>query len=280
MSFNSIMRSRANVPYRWDPIRRGDDVPEGAVHAGRTATDGLVFVALTQDGDCGKLNTDMMGGKAMNIWASSSDGPDHEGFVLVKKDGAIAAWRSVCRGQKLPDRAVFAGQRFGDGDGPMYVARNGNESGRLLLECDEDGSVRDGSVREIQCHHKGIQEDGEVLIFDPSLLAEQDLTEPEKGEMPKWRARWMWNDSGIPPSLVPGPLRRLSRQAPALNPFRWSGWQDVPSTIQDLEAYKGTRDACRPVRIETAMGICDVYESTADLVLTLVKILKGEPPGT
>jgi len=265
------MRTRTSNPYRWDRIRSGDSIPEGAVHAGRTATDGIVFVALTDDGDCGKLNTSSNGEKAMNIWASSSDGPGSEGYVLVKKEGAVAAWRCVSKGERLPDRAVFAGERFGDGDGPMYVARSGNESGRLLL----DGEL----VREIQCHHKGSQEDGEVLIFDPSLSPEEDVTELPQKDLPKWRARWMWNDVGIiPPLLIPGPLRRFSREAPQLNPLRWSRWQDLPATIRDLETYRDL--PARPVRIETAMGICDVYEKSPDLVFTLGKILRGEQPGS
>lgn len=260
--------SRTSNPYRWDRIRRGDAVPEGAVHAGRTATDGIVFVALTADGDCGKLNTDFSG-NALNIWASSSDGPGEEGWVLVKKAGSLAAWRAVSKGHKLPDRAVFAGERLGDGgDGPMYVARAGNESGRLLL----DGDL----VREIQCHHKGSQEDGEVLIFEPSLLPEEDAT--NKGPLTKWRARWMWYDAGVPLALIPGPLSRLSRQGTQLNPFRWSKWQDLPSTVYELEGYRDTPQASRPVRIETTVGICDVYQNTPDLVLILSRILRGEEP--
>lgn len=265
---------RATKLWTWEKIRQGDPIPEGAVHAGRTATDGIVYVALSLDGDCGKLNADLLTGKANHIYCSGMTTPDLEGSVLVKTQSAIAAWRAVRKGQRLPDRAMFAGERFGDGAGPMYVARSGSESGRLLL----DGTL----VKEIQCHHKGNQEHGEVLVFDPCLLApkiddaDQDTSANPVLKSENWQARWMWNDAGLPTALIPGPLRTFRRLGPQWNPLRWSNWQDLPSTFRDLQGYRDTAQAMRPVRIETSIGICDVYECAPDLVLTLSRILTGD----
>lgn len=258
-----------NRKYQWKKIKRGDPLPEGAVQAGRTATDGAVFVALNEDGDCGKLNLDLVSGMAHLIYCATGEHPVEEGYVLVNTSGSVVAWRAISSGHRLPEEVVFAGERFGDGRGPVYVARSGNECGMLLL----DGDV----VKHIQCHHKGVETHGEVLLFDPCLLVSQSA-QPGVDAQPKenWKAKWMWNDAGLSPTVVPGPLRSLARKGAQLNPVRWSAWQDLPSTVRDLDSYQRTQHSTRPVRIETSAGICEVYESAHDLALTLNKTLTGE----
>lgn len=265
--------NRGNNPHSWERIRQGDPIPEGAVPAGHTAQDGIVYVALSDDGDLGKLNVDRKG-NAKQVWCFSSSSPTDDGWVLVKAPEAIAAWRKVSKGHRLPDRAVFAGERFGDDEGPMYVARYGGESGRLLLEQD--------LVRTIECHFSGSHDVGEVLVFDPCLLPQAicDPLEKAKAIKRKWQARWMWYDAGViplrvPGAIVPGPLRGLTQHANPLNSVRWSAWQDLPSTLLDLEKLQNNKHTLRPVRIETADGISDVYEHASDLVLVLRKILTG-----
>lgn len=260
--------------YQWRPIRQGDPIPEGAVQSGKTLSDGAVFVALNPDGDCGKLNSDRATGRANLIYCFSEAQPVQEGWVLVNVSGAVEAWRSVCRGQRLPDGVVFAGERFGDGNGPMYVGRTGSESGKLLL--DED------VVREIQCHHKGALEQGEVLVLDPCLMqahidADEKVDDGAKklDHSSRWTARWMWDDAGVPTGFMPGPLRRLTRGGTQMLTLHWSDWQDLPSTVRDMQNFRNTEHARRPVRIETSAGVCDVYQSVSDLLFTLNKILLG-----
>lgn len=250
--------------YQWREIRRGDTIPEGAVVAGRTVTDGVVFVAISEDGDCGKLNTDRAG-FAQDIWCPSSNSPRQEGWILVKTGSAVAAWRTICKGDRLPEGAVFAGRRFGDDEGPMYIARSGGESGKLLLD-------ENGLVREIRCHHNGSKPVGEVLLFDPLLLPPlrfrsatfdaKDETSCKRDGLEEdiWRARWMWSD-------VLGPQ---------INPLRWSSWQDLPLMVYDLQAYRGTQHASRPVRVEINSGVQDAYDSLEDALLLMSRILRGE----
>mmetsp|Transcript_84819 Transcript_84819/g.134018 ORF Transcript_84819/g.134018 Transcript_84819/m.134018 type:complete len:281 (+) Transcript_84819:55-897(+) len=275
------MVAMAERKYQWREIRRGDAIPEGAVVGGHTATDGVVFVALSEDGDCGKLNLDKCG-FANDIWCPSNSSPLQEGWILVKTGSAVAAWRTISKGDRLPESAVFAGRRFGDDEGPMFIARIGNESGKLLLD-------EQGLVREIQSHHKGSKSSGEVLLFDPVLLPPLrflSLACDEKDNMPCksaswqngdiWRARWMWNDVGIPAMLVPGPLRSLHRGlGPQLNPLRWSKWQDLHLTIYELEAYRGTPQMSRPVRLEISTGVQDAYDSLEDALTLMSRILRG-----
>eukprot|EP00929_Paragymnodinium_shiwhaense_P122078 TRINITY_DN9461_c0_g1_i1.p1 TRINITY_DN9461_c0_g1~~TRINITY_DN9461_c0_g1_i1.p1 ORF type:complete len:776 (+),score=186.07 TRINITY_DN9461_c0_g1_i1:79-2406(+) len=50
----------------WKPCAKGDRIPEGAVYAGHTCSDGRVYVARVETGACGKVN--VSGGHLHNFW--------------------------------------------------------------------------------------------------------------------------------------------------------------------------------------------------------------------
>lgn len=51
---------------RWVEVWNGDRIPDNAVEAGNTSTDGLVYPCRTKDGEAGKLNTDK--GRVCKMW--------------------------------------------------------------------------------------------------------------------------------------------------------------------------------------------------------------------
>jgi hypothetical protein len=140
-------------PFEWVPIKRGDLLPLGAVCSGKTDSDGDVYVARNDNGECGKLNLD--NGHAWNIWCHH-DGQAEQGEVLVIKQGLEAEWRRVHKGDDLPEGAVFGGRHNRDGD--TYVARNASQvCGKLNLD--------NGKVNNIWVHgyHRAADE-GDVLV--------------------------------------------------------------------------------------------------------------------
>lgn len=73
---------RPGVQVSWQPIRRGDQIPPGAVYSGRTHTDGDIYVARVAD-VCGKLN--IYCGAMWNIWCAKI-GAAQEGEILVLEE--------------------------------------------------------------------------------------------------------------------------------------------------------------------------------------------------
>lgn len=145
---------------RWVPVRRGDDLPAGAVRTGSTGRDGDVYVARSRGGACGKLNLD--GGKVWNIWCHGEP-QMHEGEVLTVKHQAygVAHWVPLKRGDDLPVGCIRAGATGSDGD--VYVARNANGAGGKL-------NLQGGKMHNIWCHgdHHSAQE-GDILTVEPYL---------------------------------------------------------------------------------------------------------------
>lgn len=103
--------------FEWLPIKRGDDIPDLAILAGSTPTDGEVYVGRNKHG-VGKLNHS--DGKMWNIWVSGG-GSSQEGEILVVFTGSVH-WVNVRKGDSLPSDAVLAGQTFTDGD--VYPCRS------------------------------------------------------------------------------------------------------------------------------------------------------------
>jgi len=135
------------------------ELPEGAVKAGETETDGEVYVARNKDGEPGKLNL------AGNIWCHHN-GEDTKGQVFcVKDEEARLDWVPCKKGDKLPPGAVYAGHTCTDGR--VYVAR---------VETGACGKVNvsGGLINNFWVHEGGMQmfgptgryEEGEVLCID------------------------------------------------------------------------------------------------------------------
>jgi len=72
--------ARSGLTPKWIPIARGGVLPNGAVFAGRTYSDGDIYVARNERGELGKLNLneDTM----WNIWCAQ-DGATVRGEVLA-----------------------------------------------------------------------------------------------------------------------------------------------------------------------------------------------------
>lgn len=141
---------------RWVPIKRGDQLPAGAVFSGKTETDGEVYVARNLGGGysgvaCGKLN--LKDGKMYNIWVHGS-GEAKEGEILVTVPGSEVAWLPIRRGDKLPPGSVLGGSTQSDGD--VYVSRDfSGACGKLNLD--------KGAMHNIWVHGATGSHEGDVL---------------------------------------------------------------------------------------------------------------------
>jgi len=147
----------ASHGYEWRKICRGDSIPEGAVLAGKTKSDGEVYIGRTPVGT-GKLNTD--NGTMYNIWVHGGKG-DSEGEILVVISGKHK-WVPVKSGDQLPPDALYSGRTEKDGD--VYPCRDSNgEVGKLNLST---GSCRDGVVHNLwfQVYWTASKE-GEILCL-------------------------------------------------------------------------------------------------------------------
>lgn len=141
------------IPFKWLPIKRGEQLPVGSVHGGATKSDGEVYVARNSSCVCGKLNLNK--GRMHNIWVHD-EGEAPEGEVLVVTP---SKWLPIKRGDELPVGCVLAGST--DADGQVYVARNlSGGSGKLNLN--------DGKVHNIWVHGSGAAQEGEVLVVPGS----------------------------------------------------------------------------------------------------------------
>merc|ERR1719440_1681708 len=134
------MTSGSSLPTcEWRPIKRGDDIPGGAIWGGRTSTDGDVYVGRNPEGVVGKLNHDH--GQMWNIWVhgnvitgafSQNKDASPEGEILVLVNGGIEEWKLVKRGDDLPLDAVLGGSTAADG--AMYACRSKDgQIGKLVL---------------------------------------------------------------------------------------------------------------------------------------------------
>jgi len=149
--------------YEWVKFEQGDPLPEGAVLAGTTDTDGDVYVARNTGGEAGKLNLE--DGNCNEIWCNHA-GNEQSGQVFRLKDpDAQMEWVAVQQGDRLPAGAVYAGHT--STDGRVYVGR---------VETGACGKVNTsgGNVNNFWVHEgggmfgpKGCYSEGEILVIDP-----------------------------------------------------------------------------------------------------------------
>jgi hypothetical protein len=167
--------------YDWQTILRGDSIPRGAVLAGYTGKDGVVYVAKNKH-ECGKLNTNDRSrtGTMWNIWTPKQR-HSVTGEILVVK--GTFEWVKVRTGDSIPPDAVYA--RCSSNAEENSPSRDiDTEVGNLTA--DENGMVRNMSFHskwrsrreaEILCVHpeefsrRVIVGDGELLDMSPSVQA-------------------------------------------------------------------------------------------------------------
>lgn len=142
--------------FEWKAISRGDNIVGGAVLAGRTKSDGDVYVGKNKNGEVGKLN--LNNGTMNNIWTHEG-GSTQDGEILVVTNHAPIMWVKVRKGDPLPSDAVLGGNTSGDGD--VYPCRSADSDiGKLNLE--------KGKVCSFWYHGAYFAKtDGEVLCVGP-----------------------------------------------------------------------------------------------------------------
>lgn len=146
--------------YRWQPVKLGDPVPEDAIEAGETLTDGAVYVARSDATELGKMNLDK--GNAYHIWCHGS-GKQTQGEVLVVPKEWDIEWKTIKKGDPLPEGVVCGGSTRTDGN--IFVARvqsfYGLECGKLNVK---DGLH--GEAHKIWVHSsRWSYTEGEVLCI-------------------------------------------------------------------------------------------------------------------
>lgn len=84
-----VFLAHDHVPVEWVPVSKGDPLPQGAVYAGHTKTDGDVYVVRDEHGAAGKLNVDA--GRVHNVWCHGQGWfALPKGEVLVVHPGILA----------------------------------------------------------------------------------------------------------------------------------------------------------------------------------------------
>jgi putative sterol carrier protein len=137
----------------WKFIKRGDAVPDGAILAGNTKSDGDLYVARNSKGEVGKLNLDK--DKMWNIWCH--DGKDSTEGEILTVNGVPTKWVAVKKGELMPQGAFLCGET--STDGPVYAARHSDGAiGKL--------NVNGNKVNNFYYHGHGCQHEGEVLVIE------------------------------------------------------------------------------------------------------------------
>jgi len=164
-------------PYFWAAIHQGDILPQGAVMAGTDSTGSDNYVGRHRHG-CGKLCTLL--GKVSKI-KSPGIRPrvTEDGEILIIPFGIEIEWVKIRVGDPIPERAVYAGRTFKDGDifPCRHIMDDDDEYARELHQA-ESGKLsinEEGKVSSIRYHmYWKSQSLAEVLCWKPA----SGLTEP------------------------------------------------------------------------------------------------------
>lgn len=175
--------AQLRMPYDWVVTKRGREVPQRAVCAGRTDNAGEMFVGRSFSGEAGKVTVSDEGHRAMhNLWVYKHDKPDRYAEMLSLRIGFKAAWLAISEGDAIPEGAVASKAR------QIYVARNDKaapETGMLTVTAPTNkGDVP--RMDQILCHHDGVSSNGEILVIQESsrelrveILSCEGLHSPE-----------------------------------------------------------------------------------------------------
>lgn len=151
------MTAASAQPFSWQRIKRPDRIPETAVLAGSTKSDGDVYVGRNEHG-VGKLNHDK--GTMWNIWVYGASATQEGEILLVT---GHTKWVKVKRYDEVPPNAVVTGHTASEGS--MYACRSRDgEVGKLTLD--------KGKVYSMYYHgHWTAKTEGEILCVDTPQIA-------------------------------------------------------------------------------------------------------------
>merc|ERR1719506_1913981 len=110
---------------RWEVIRHGQVIPQSAVIAGTTDTDGIVFVSR-HDGEAGKINVKITS-TMWNFWGHYNKAQTDAEILVCPKSRCRWIW--MRRGDPIPANAIVAGAT--ETDGVNYVARFCGHAGKV-----------------------------------------------------------------------------------------------------------------------------------------------------
>lgn len=172
------LRNMANAAHcDWQGIASGQPIPENAVLAGDTSTDGKNWIGRV-GGQVGKINADSTQ-KKMNRFRHHDDGSlwgsDRAEILCCTLSATnTLSWVAIKRGEPIPPYAVKAGETKNDGE--TYVGRSVQWSGRNPFS---NGTVQHeagkinvdaGKMHNLWCHsyYWSAFQEGEILVIKPS----------------------------------------------------------------------------------------------------------------
>lgn len=153
----------------WATVRRGERLPVGAIQAGATAADGVLYIGKTGS-EVGKYNvesgTDHKAEKVHNLWLLRS-GPYASGEILCCPIDQEVKWVRKCKGEPLPAGAFHAGHT--SADGALYVGRiaHNGEVGKLNV----DSGIPGGKCHNLWTRDSGRNASYDVLCFLPKEVS-------------------------------------------------------------------------------------------------------------
>lgn len=153
----------------WLTVRRGERLPVGAILAGATAADGMLYIGKTGS-EVGKYNvesgTDHKAEKVYNLWLPRS-GPYASGEILCCPIDQQVKWERKRKGEPLPAGAFLAGHT--SADGALYVGRiaHNGEVGKLNV----DSGLPGGKCHNLWTRDSGRQESYDVLCLLPKEVS-------------------------------------------------------------------------------------------------------------
>jgi len=158
----------------WVSVKRGGSLPLGAIVAGATQADGVLYIGRSGS-EVGKYNveggTDAKSEKMWNLWLLHS-GPHMSGEILCCPIDAEVNWVRRNKGDALPEGAFLAGHT--DADGVLYVGRvaHDDEVGKLNVH----SGVPGGKCHNLWCQTRRVRGAGaetsyDVLCFRPKEIS-------------------------------------------------------------------------------------------------------------
>uniref|UniRef100_A0A7S1FDS5 Uncharacterized protein n=1 Tax=Noctiluca scintillans TaxID=2966 RepID=A0A7S1FDS5_NOCSC len=133
--------------FQWHSVKQGDYLPEL-----KTIPIGNGYVGRSKGLESGMIY--LVNGKFDRV-ETHQGGAATSGDVLCVRREAKISWVPISRRDGLPECAVHAGATRSDGD--LYVAKKGDEVGKLNLD--------QGKMWNIWCRSYGSTDTGEVLVI-------------------------------------------------------------------------------------------------------------------
>lgn len=151
----------------WVEVEKGDSLPQGAILAGSTMSDGVLYIGRAGS-EVGKYNVDngTSQGRVHNLWLRNGYSAYEEGEILCCSPGKEAKWVRCSKGDPLPTGAFEAGHA--SADGVLYVGRisaNG-EVGKLNVSTGKRG----GNCHNLWTREGGCRTSYDVLCFVPKEI--------------------------------------------------------------------------------------------------------------